>query len=541
MKKIDLQKDIFISLVQIISETNGITLDNTLELATKTSYVKENKKVYKSIVEFQHLLDKYKIKECSMPELLEHPVAKSLYDFFKLFPLRYQEKHTHLSGALTPEFIFDKIGQSDFLEEEKKIKEVFGKNGYPIKSVKALKEMVTVTADDYFARYLEKLYLAKIVLTTKEVHSEAAYSMAKDMYENYNIGSLHLKFTFSRVANLKAEELSRGISSEEAMLGLFEGLIQYKSSHSDFDFFLSPSFRKENNFFDKQKFDNKQDDFMDQVERLIKLLESNPELAKHVVAVDTVGNEINLYKKKHFKAFQLGFRKLQQLGLRISSHHGEVWHTLNKGIQAVDNAMNIWRIDTLEHGLSLGVNPNYYFQSLFERVLESNSHGKIIEQDSVEGRELADMNWNNYEYILKKIYTGISLSVNEIYQFTKIKYFTALETEQYQHDVLNRMIDKDITLTSLPTSNLRLTSHIPDFRDHPFSWWEKKNITQAIGTDNYITLDTDFIREMLILLFSDSRGLKITKLLIVATGENRRPYISNQLWQMRKKYVINLG
>ena len=30
-------------------------------------------------------------------------------------------------------------------------------------------------------------------------------------------------------------------------------------------------------------------------------------------------------------------------------------------MQAVDNAMNIWHIDTLEHGVSLGVNPNFYF------------------------------------------------------------------------------------------------------------------------------------------------------------------------------------
>ena len=57
------------------------------------------------------------------------------------------------------------------------------------------------------------------------------------------------------------------------------------------------------------------------------------------------------------------FRKLQYRGFRIRSHHGEVWKTLRKGIQAVDNAMNIWRIDTLEHGLSLGINPNFYFHS----------------------------------------------------------------------------------------------------------------------------------------------------------------------------------
>jgi hypothetical protein len=39
---------------------------------------------------------------------------------------------------------------------------------------------------------------------------------------------------------------------------------------------------------------------------------------------------------------------------------------------------------------------------------------------------------------------------------------------------------------------------------------------------------------MLILLYTDALELKITKLLIVATGETRRPLISNMLWRMRK-------
>jgi hypothetical protein len=39
---------------------------------------------------------------------------------------------------------------------------------------------------------------------------------------------------------------------------------------------------------------------------------------------------------------------------------------------------------------------------------------------------------------------------------------------------------------------------------------------------------------MLILLFTDPEGLKITKLLMVATGEHRRPYMSSVLWDMRR-------
>jgi len=57
----------------------------------------------------------------------------------------------------------------------------------------------------------------------------------------------------------------------------------------------------------------------------------------------------------------------------------------------------------------------------------------------------------------------------------------------------------------------------------------------GVGTDNYITLDTNFIKEMLILLYMDPLGLKITKLLMITTGEQRRPFISNLFWRMHSR------
>jgi hypothetical protein len=110
----------------------------------------------------------------------------------------------------------------------------------------------------------------------------------------------------------------------------------------------------------------------------------------------------------------------------------------------------------------------------------------------------------------------------------------AREIEQYQHDVLNRLIQKGVSLISLPSSNNKLTGKFEDYKDHPFSWWEKKNVNLGVGTDNYITLNTSYIQEMLILLLTDPDNLKITKLLMVTTGETRRPYISQLLWKMRK-------
>lgn len=63
----------------------------------------------------------------------------------------------------------------------------------------------------------------------------------------------------------------------------------------------------------------------------------------------------------------------------------------------------------------------------------------------------------------------------------------------------------------------------------------KKGVQLGVGTDNHVTLNTNFIQEMMILLYTDAVNLKITKLIMVTTGENRRPYISHLLWKMRKQ------
>jgi adenosine deaminase len=138
------------------------------------------------------------------------------------------------------------------------------------------------------------------------------------------------------------------------------------------------------------------------------------------------------------------------------------------------------------------------------------------------------------EEIRDKLLAGVTLTEAEATLATKTKFHHAREVEHYQHDVLNRMIDKRLTLVSLPSSNKKLTGALEFYADHPFSWWEKKGLRLGVGTDNDVTLGTSFIREMLILLYTDPLELKITKLLIVTTGESRRAHISHLLWQMRK-------
>lgn len=526
------------AIIDIIATTNGITLDDTLELAAEEFNKKSELK--KAIKQFREMLSQYHRDEITLEKLMEHEVANSLLFFFKNFPLKFKEEHTHLTGSLNSKFLFPLIQEELEGKDKNKIQTQL-KKIYPLqnefKNENDVKRAIQLGANELFDRYLDLLFLPKIILTNKQRYFLAAKHMAQTMWNDHNVGTIRIKFTLSRAQGKKEGMLTCDqVSMDDVIIGLYEGFKSFQTQNPDFKFILSPSFRKEISFFNADSFKNKQEDFLSQVKELLKFTEKYPEIATHMTDVDTVGNERELYRKEHFNVFRYGFRKLKFRGFYLRSHHGEVWHTLKKGVQAVDNALNIWHIDTLEHGLSLGVNPNYYYHRLFQRVMEQNQDQKPIQQGSSEWYELQDMDFSQKPSILEKFANGTPLNNEEEKFFVKIKFHLSREVEHYQHDVLNRLIDKGISLVALPSSNNKLTTCFPDYKDHPFTWWEKKGVGLGIGTDNYITLDTNYLKELLILLFTDPQNLKITKLLMVATGENRRPYMSQLLWRMRQKW-----
>lgn len=528
-------------LIRIISETNGISLADTLELAVMGEFKDDQPQVKKSLTEFRKLLFDFQSDEVEIKTLLSHPVAQALFQFFKKFPKPYIEEHIHLTGSLSAEFIHPHLMK--LLTGPQKqvyfeiINKVYGEGvAEKIQTVEDVDTLVRLKDDEYFDRYLKILLLPKLILVNRQMHEAAAYHMATELYHNFNVGMLRLKFTLSR-ATSSADEQIPGLdhlTEEDVVLGLYDGFMRFKKEHPEFNFVLSPCFRKEANFYDSAHFSSKKEHFLHQVNKIVDMLEKYPFLVDYLKEVDTVGSEKDLYRKGHFFEMQPGFRKLHFKGFAIRSHHGETWHTLKKGVQAVDNALNIWHIDTLEHGLSLGINPNFYFHSLFLRLVMENERGMKVKEGSSDYKELMDMEWREHESIRDKLVLGQPLTHDEKREFVKVKFHAAREVEHYQHDVLNRMINKGVGLVALPSSNNKLTNSFRDYKDHPFSWWEKKSLKLGVGTDNYITLNTNYIQELLILLFTDPENLKITKLLMVATGENRRPFLSQLLWSMRK-------
>jgi adenosine deaminase len=527
-------------LIKIISETNGISLSDTLELAVMGDAKDDSPLVKKSLQEFRRLINDFHTDDVDIKTLLSHPVAHALFQFFKRFPKPYIEEHIHLTGSLTADFIHPHLMK--LLKGPKRdlylqiINKVYGEGtGEKIETVSDVDNLIRLKEDEFFDRYLKILLLPKLILTSKEMHAAAAYHMASELYNKYNVGMIRLKFTLSRATQSSDEQIPglENLTEEDVVLGLYDGFMAFKKRVPEFDFVLSPCFRKEANFFDASKYPTKKDHFLQQVDAILEILEKFPFLNPYLCEVDTVGSEKDLYRKGHFAEMQQGFRKLHFKGFSIRSHHGETWHTLKKGVQAVDNALNIWHIDTLEHGLSLGINPNFYFHSLYRRLIIDNERGEVIKVGSPDWKELMDMDWREHEDVKEKLINGVALTEDERRYFVKIKFHTAREVEHYQHDVLNRMINKGVSLIALPSSNNKLTESFEDYKDHPFSWWEKKGLKLGVGTDNYITLNTNYIQELLILLFTDADNLKITKLLMVATGESRRPYLSQLLWKMR--------
>ncbi|MBL6988136.1 MAG: hypothetical protein ISR65_00070 [Bacteriovoracaceae bacterium] len=534
----ELQKQLYTILTKTISESNGLTLLDTLKLLSTSNKIQETPKLLKLIEEFDGMLTKFSKGKIQVDKLLDHPIALGLFQFFKNFPLPYRDEHLHLTGSLSGDFIYPHLARMiDGPNKKiilKKIKDVYGDE--PINSPEDITNLLHLKKNEYFERYLKILLIPKLILTTKQIHASASYTMAKELYTKFNIGSLRLKFTLSRETQNKEEEIPgiQNLTEEDVVLGLYDGFKKYQKENPSFNFILSPCFRKEANHYDI-KFKSKQEHFLHQVDVLISLLDKYPHLCSYLTEVDTVGNEKELFRKSHFLEMRRGFRKLRFRGLKIRSHHGETWHSLKRGIQAVDNSMNIWNIDTLEHGLSLGINPNFYYHILYQSILKKNRSKVKIAVGSIEYNELREMGWGNDKDIPDKLIAGIPLSDDEITQFVKVKFHTSMEIEYYQHDILNRMINKQISLTSLPSSNKKLTDCYSDYKDHPFSWWEKKNVNLGVGTDNYVTLNTNLINELLIILFSDPSNLKIMKLLIIATGEKRRPYLSQLMWEMRAK------
>ncbi|HWU41910.1 MAG TPA: hypothetical protein VN132_00690, partial [Bdellovibrio sp.] len=125
------------ALTTIISETNGLSLSDTIDLLLSSDLQSSHPQAYDQVHEFRDLLNRFQINQISISALLKHPVSAALFEFFKNFPLKYNEEHIHLTGAISAEFIYPRLMKllqgPDKKVYEEKIAEVYGADALPIR------------------------------------------------------------------------------------------------------------------------------------------------------------------------------------------------------------------------------------------------------------------------------------------------------------------------------------------------------------------------------------------------------------------------
>ncbi|MGZ3746729.1 MAG: hypothetical protein ACXWRE_05155, partial [Pseudobdellovibrionaceae bacterium] len=178
------KKDLVKWLTLIVSETNGISLSDTLNLLLSSELNAESPKGLNLANEFRELIDQFVTNKVSINILLSHPLSECLFELFKNFPIKYNEEHIHLTGSITAEFIYPRLkklleGPHRALYEQK-IREVYGASALPITSVADVDKLIRLQEAEGFLTYLKILYLPKLVLINKAVHAEAAYDMANE-------------------------------------------------------------------------------------------------------------------------------------------------------------------------------------------------------------------------------------------------------------------------------------------------------------------------------------------------------------------------
>jgi hypothetical protein len=192
----DMQKVLVKYLTNMIGETNGVSLIDTLNLLLNSDLNKKHPEVNNEIKEFRELLDLFRTNKIQISKLLEHSFSNALFDFFKNFPLKYREEHIHLTGSLTGEFIFPRLkvlleGPNKKIYKER-IKQVYGPMSLPITSPEDIDKLIRLKENEGFSTYLKILYLPQLIFINKQVHIDAAYHMANELFHKYNVGHIRL-------------------------------------------------------------------------------------------------------------------------------------------------------------------------------------------------------------------------------------------------------------------------------------------------------------------------------------------------------------
>src|SRR5438477_12581312 len=98
-------------LTQLISETSGLALEDTLTLAEQSPQPDHDSELGHLVREFHELLGRFRLGQTPIETLFDHPVSHALAAFLRAFPIPFRDEHTHLTGSLDAAFIFPRLMQ----------------------------------------------------------------------------------------------------------------------------------------------------------------------------------------------------------------------------------------------------------------------------------------------------------------------------------------------------------------------------------------------------------------------------------------------
>src|SRR5213082_251661 len=96
---------------QLISETSGLSLEDTLSLAQQSPLILADGELAEAIRDFRERLGRFRLNAAQIETLFEHPVSLALEAFLRAFPIPYRDEHIHLTGSLDAEFIYPRLMQ----------------------------------------------------------------------------------------------------------------------------------------------------------------------------------------------------------------------------------------------------------------------------------------------------------------------------------------------------------------------------------------------------------------------------------------------
>src|SRR5262249_45638166 len=112
---------------QLISETSGLALEDTLALAQAAPQLEADAELPGCLRQFHELLGRFRLNATPIESLLEHPVSLALTEFFRAFPIPFRDEHIHLSGSLGADFVYPRV--APLLEDPAvaaKVKQIYG-------------------------------------------------------------------------------------------------------------------------------------------------------------------------------------------------------------------------------------------------------------------------------------------------------------------------------------------------------------------------------------------------------------------------------